>query len=200
MPVAIEKLEEALLSAVYLEHFADAAKKRRFLESISDVLDVRDSELDEIFFSSKGHRMEADLLNSVLNARAAVFDSRLTTECIRRIQLHSVLFRDCGSMDLGEIVGPESGGFFDYWETPPPAYWIDYRFFPKGNRPDPWTILVSWIPAHLVSRAREWSEVSTTGELTWAEDVLANPRMYDVALDNLAGELAMRIRGLAGLA
>jgi hypothetical protein len=179
-----------------MEECADAETRSRFAESIAGILQERAQKLDSSYFSAAGRRLESGYVSDVVSQRVALTETLAPLECALSFKPESMLFRDDGSLDLGEILGPESDCFFDYWETPPPTYWIDYKILSAEDRPDEWSILTSWIPSNVCDKAREWSSLSATGTLVWLDEVLAKPDRHGHQLASLARGFQSRIHRL----
>lgn len=189
--------EVSLLSAVCFECYEEPDAKAEFLAWLRTMQQERLAALNDAHYDA--HRsIEMKFVTRVIEQRIRLFDAQRCSSCLKVLTSGTFLFRD-ESSTRDAVVAEESEGFFDDYDTPHPAYWVDYRIFPlamgRHQPEDGFSTLVSWLPGHLHEKYRDTIQLSVTGELVWLDDVLAKPQV-DPELVSYASECVDRMNNL----
>ncbi len=194
--------EVSLLSAACFESCEDPQAKDEFLAFVQTAQQERLADLERNDYDTRAMRnIELKFVTRVIDQRIRRFDAQTCSNCLKVLESGTFLFRHETSL-LDAVIADESEGFFDDYDTPHPAYWVDYRIFPiatgRQNQMDGFSSLVSWLPKNLYEKFRDMIQLSPTGELDWLDDVLMKPQV-DPELVSYAAELVGRMNQLKHL-
>jgi len=174
-------LKNALLSAAWLHGQAPQELRTSFRDWIES---LRISRIRALEKADCQERRELDLrmTTDIIRRREELIDSDFSKVDRSVFDDSTIMFHFETCLRDG-IIESETEGFFDLYETPHPAYWVDFKTHRPPDVPYARSILVSWFPRELCERFEDIQRLSCTGELMWLSQALDDPELTAIARD-----------------